>query len=89
MHMMLSTSLAIFGLIYASAVTGLAIQKRAVDFFDPALGGGSIFDNATFGGEPLNVRPSHLTSECSLIATSDVPLITGDHLRVELPRCAH
>ncbi|EJF66144.1 hypothetical protein DICSQDRAFT_98008 [Dichomitus squalens LYAD-421 SS1] len=52
---MLCAPLALFGLFYASAVTGLAIQKRAVDFFDPAQGGGSIFDNATFGGEPLNV----------------------------------
>ncbi|KAI1794667.1 hypothetical protein LXA43DRAFT_1091722 [Ganoderma leucocontextum] len=42
-------------LVYASAVTGLAIQRRAIDFFDRAMGGGSIFDNATFGGEPLNV----------------------------------
>lgn len=58
MQMMFSAPLAFFGLICASAVTGLTIQKRAVDFFDPALGGGSIFDNATFGGEPLNVRPS-------------------------------
>ena len=58
MQMMFSAPLAFFGLICASAVTGLTIQKRAVDFFDPALGGGSIFANATFGGEPLNVRPS-------------------------------
>ena len=53
---MISAPLAFLGLTYASMATGMVLQKRAVDFFDPALGGGSIFDNATFGGEPLNVR---------------------------------
>ena len=53
---MISAPLAFLGLTYASMTTGMVLQKRAVDFFDPALGGGSIFDNATFGGEPLNVR---------------------------------
>ena len=52
---MISAPLAFLCLTYASMATGMALQKRAVDFFDPALGGGSIFDNATFGGEPLNV----------------------------------
>ncbi|CDO73599.1 hypothetical protein BN946_scf185014.g69 [Trametes cinnabarina] len=53
---MLAAPLAIVALAYGSAlVTGLTLQKRAVDFFDPAQGGGSMFDNATFGGEPLNV----------------------------------
>lgn len=48
-------------LVYGSAiVTGLTLQRRAVDFFDPAQGGGSIFDNATFGGEPLNVSLRNL-----------------------------
>lgn len=47
--------LAIAGFVFSHMVTGMTIQKRAVDFFDPALGGGSMFDNATFGGEPLNV----------------------------------
>lgn len=50
--------LTILGATYASVVAGLTIQRRAVDFFDPAQGGGSIFDNATFGGEPLNVSTS-------------------------------
>ena len=49
------TSFAAVGAVYASLVTGLAIRRSAVDFFDPAQGGGSMFDNATFGGEPLNV----------------------------------
>ncbi|KAI0672887.1 hypothetical protein C8Q78DRAFT_686038 [Trametes maxima] len=53
---MFSTPLAVLGLVYGSAVvTGLTLQRRAVDFFDPAQGGGSVFDNATFGGEPMNV----------------------------------
>ncbi|KAH9857222.1 hypothetical protein C2E23DRAFT_379758 [Lenzites betulinus] len=53
---MLSVPLAALVLVYGSAITtGLVLQKRADDFFDPAQGGGSIFDNATFGGEPLNV----------------------------------
>ena len=52
---MYSSPLVFLGLLYASAVTCLTLQRRAVDFFDPAQGGGSMFDNATFGGEPLNV----------------------------------
>ncbi|KAI0647388.1 hypothetical protein C8Q79DRAFT_1068788 [Trametes meyenii] len=53
---MFFTPLAVLGLTYGSAVvSGLTLQRRAVDFFDPAPGGGSIFDNATFGGEPMNV----------------------------------
>ncbi|KAI0333571.1 hypothetical protein GY45DRAFT_1344032 [Cubamyces sp. BRFM 1775] len=53
---MFAAPFAILAFAYGSAVvTGLTLQKRAVDFFDPAQGGGSIFDNATFGGEPLNV----------------------------------
>ncbi|KAI0362471.1 hypothetical protein OH77DRAFT_1389711 [Trametes cingulata] len=53
---MFSAPLALIALAYGSAVvTGLTLQRRAVDFFDPAQGGGSMFDNATFGGEPLNV----------------------------------
>ncbi|KAI0372987.1 hypothetical protein BV20DRAFT_845555 [Pilatotrama ljubarskyi] len=53
---MLSAPLALIALVYGSAVvTGLTLQRRAVDFFDSAQGGGSMFDNATFGGEPLNV----------------------------------
>ncbi|RDB25383.1 hypothetical protein Hypma_008099 [Hypsizygus marmoreus] len=36
---------------------------RAVDFFDPAVGGGSMLDNAgAGGGEPLNVIISGLSS---------------------------
>ncbi|RPD66460.1 hypothetical protein L226DRAFT_550422 [Lentinus tigrinus ALCF2SS1-7] len=59
---MYSTPLAVLGLIYASVVTGMTLQRRAVDFFDPAHGGGTMFDNATFGGEPLNVIISGLSS---------------------------
>ncbi|RDX56429.1 hypothetical protein OH76DRAFT_1451550 [Lentinus brumalis] len=54
--------LAILGLVYVSVVTGMTLQRRAVDFFDPAQGGGSMFDNATYGGEPLNVIISGLSS---------------------------
>ncbi|OBZ65671.1 hypothetical protein A0H81_14369 [Grifola frondosa] len=57
---MYSIALALAGLFFRPAAT--ALQKRAADFFDPALGGGSIFDNATFGGEPMNVIISGLSS---------------------------
>ncbi|KAI0636648.1 hypothetical protein C8Q77DRAFT_1154567 [Trametes polyzona] len=61
--MLFNFSLAALALAYGSAiVTGLTLQRRAVDFFDPAQGGGSIFDNATFGREPLNVIISGLSS---------------------------
>ena len=68
--------LTILGVTYASVVAGLTMQRRAVDFFDPTQGGGSIFDNATFGGEPLNVSTSaysHLTRSPSLPV-----MVTGD-----------
>ena len=60
---MLAVPLAVLAFAYGSVlVTGLTLQKRAVDFFDPAQGGGSMFDNATFGGEPLNVSRYALTT---------------------------
>ncbi|KAI0822718.1 hypothetical protein BC628DRAFT_635819 [Trametes gibbosa] len=60
---MLSVSLAALVLAYGSVITtAFVLQKRTVDFFDPARGGGSMFDNATFGGEPLNIIISGLSS---------------------------
>ena len=68
---MLAVPLAVFAFAYGSAVvTGLTLQKRAVDFFDPAQGGGSIFDNATFGGEPLNVSSYVLVTRVGYVLTS-------------------
>jgi len=62
-------SLAIFAFL-ASRVTGNPIQfspsllaiPQAVAFYNPTHGGGSMLDNAVYGGEPLNVIISGLSS---------------------------
>ncbi len=78
--------LAILGLVYVSVVTGMTLQRRAVDFFDPAQGGGSMFDNATYGGEPLNVSSPPGPERCPVAHRVDwqSPASTGDHLGAEL-----
>ena len=86
--------LTILGVTYASVGAGLTIQRRAVDFFDPAQGGGSIFDNATFGGEPLNVSTSaysHLTRSPSLpvMGTGDLISLPGHYIGTQLSRSPH
>ncbi|KAF8891666.1 hypothetical protein BD779DRAFT_1437514 [Infundibulicybe gibba] len=47
--------------------TALSMQKRATDFFNPALNGGSMLDDAGNGlGEPMNVIVSGLSSPAVL-----------------------
>lgn len=54
---MLALPFTVLCLVHAPVVTALVVKKCAsVDYFDPALAGGSMLDNATYGGEPLNVR---------------------------------
>ncbi|KDR75416.1 hypothetical protein GALMADRAFT_98884 [Galerina marginata CBS 339.88] len=49
--------------LYTLSVLGNPLHKRAVDFFNPLTGGGSLLDNAgSGGGEPLNVIISGLSS---------------------------
>ena len=59
---MLTTIGAVVAVGIVSTVTArkvLPLNKRAVAFFDPIVGGGSWLDNAgSGGGEPLNVSAS-------------------------------
>ncbi|ESK92947.1 secreted protein [Moniliophthora roreri MCA 2997] len=60
-QMMLRVALFTFAVISTAWTSPL--NKRAVDFFDPRGGGGSMLDNAgEGGGEPLNVIISGLSS---------------------------
>ncbi|PPQ65019.1 hypothetical protein CVT26_015728 [Gymnopilus dilepis] len=52
---------------YAASVHGQPLEKRAVAFFNPAAGGGSMLDSAAPPlGEPLNVIVSGLSSPAVL-----------------------
>ena len=58
-------------LFVSSIALGAAVNKRAAPYFNPALGGGSMFADAGDGfGEPMNVRAlltrSHITSSSIL-----------------------
>jgi len=60
-------------LLTLRAVFCSTLQKRAVDFFNPTAGGGSMLDNAgSGGGEPLNVIISGLSSPDVLTDTGIV-----------------
>jgi len=54
-------------LLQVLCATGTVLEKRAVDFFNPATGGGSMLSHAGPGkGEPLNVIISGLSSSSVL-----------------------
>ncbi|CAA7259272.1 unnamed protein product [Cyclocybe aegerita] len=58
----------VLGLVaYCLLVAADSLQKRAVAFYDPNVGGGSMLNNAgSGGGEPLNVIVSGLSSSAVL-----------------------
>lgn len=70
---MLALPFTVLCLVHAPVVTALVVKKCAsVDYFDPALAGGSMLDNATYGGEPemyvhiLSYMP-HIELTCTAI----------------------
>ncbi|EPQ57332.1 hypothetical protein GLOTRDRAFT_120553 [Gloeophyllum trabeum ATCC 11539] len=63
---MLPTTLLAFALSLHS-ISALSLQRRAVEFYDPAAVGGSMVDSTGNGlGEPLNVIISGLSSPAAL-----------------------
>ena len=81
------TVLALAGAAVVSSVAASTVfQKRAVEFFDPAPGGGSMLIDTLNGlGEPLNVRRIFSISESP---RTDIPhASTGYHLGSELTCC--
>ncbi|KAH8119601.1 hypothetical protein DFH11DRAFT_455397 [Phellopilus nigrolimitatus] len=55
------------GVLLIKSAEANALQKRAVAYYDPAAGGGSMLDNSGYGfGEPLNVIISGLSSPAVL-----------------------
>ncbi|KAI3615199.1 secreted protein [Moniliophthora roreri] len=84
-QMMLRVALFTFAVISTAWTSPL--NKRAVDFFDPRGGGGSMLDNVESsglcsagegGGEPLNCKADDVSSQVIISGLSSPGVLTDD-----------